>query len=169
MQIIIYNYLLWSCLFLSAYGLRFRVYNLAIRYFLLTTNHPLSEWCYCSATFRYCFCDCSKWCMMDATTRRLARIPEEVQAEIVPCFIQDRFAFPQPKICPKIQRIDNDSAQYLSSHLKVLTLISHSSEHPATMWPFSNLTVGKWLSKVIDCAYWAVATCSFSIPMHMVG
>jgi hypothetical protein len=57
----------------------------------------------------------------------------------------------------------------LSSHLKVLTLISHSSEHPATMWPFSSLTVGKWLSKVIDCAYWAVATCSFSIPMHMVG
>ncbi|CAK9868348.1 unnamed protein product [Sphagnum jensenii] len=85
----------------------------------------------------------SKWCMMDATTRRLARIPEEVQAEIVPCFIQDRFAFPQPKICPKIQRIDNDSAQYLSSHLKScrgdLDVNQHVSNLKYISWVFESV------------------------------
>lgn len=61
----------------------------------------------------------STWCMMNATTRRLSKIPDEVRAEIEPAFVRDdRSAFSQSE-CPtaRITKLDEISTEHLSSEL----------------------------------------------------
>ncbi|KAG0582678.1 hypothetical protein KC19_3G076900 [Ceratodon purpureus] len=62
----------------------------------------------------------STWCMMNGTTRRLSKIPDEVRSEIEPNFMDHRFAFSQDDspVAPRITKLDDVSTEHRSSHLK---------------------------------------------------
>ncbi|KAJ8758527.1 hypothetical protein K2173_000248 [Erythroxylum novogranatense] len=56
----------------------------------------------------------STWVMMNQTTRRLSKMPEEVRAEISPWFIEKQAIEEAPE---KISKLD-DKARYMNSNLK---------------------------------------------------
>lgn len=58
--------------------------------------------------------------MMNASTRRLSKIPDVVRAEIEPCFMDDRFAFQEDEASvSRIPKLNDDTADFCTSQLKV--------------------------------------------------
>ncbi|XP_024400392.1 palmitoyl-acyl carrier protein thioesterase, chloroplastic [Physcomitrium patens] len=72
----------------------------------------------------------STWCMMDGVTRRLSKIPDEVRAEIVPCFMDDYpSSFREDEESPRITKLDNTTAENRRSHLKSTTADLDMNQH----------------------------------------
>jgi fatty acyl-ACP thioesterase B len=85
----------------------------------------------------------STWCMMNGTTRRLAKIPDEVRSEIEPNFVDHRFAFSQDEpVAPRVAKLDDVSTEYRSSHLKSTPTDLDMNQH------VNNLKYINWVLEV---------------------
>jgi hypothetical protein len=62
---------------------------------------------------------CSTWVMMNQTTRKLSKMPEQVRAEVSPYYLNSKFAIPQQQLL-SIPKLD-DSADHIRSGLTVIS------------------------------------------------